>query len=402
MDDALDALLASGDLSDSGCYGLAADEFPGGALQSAWAEGDGGPAAGPPVATAGAKDAIAPRDPLAFYIDELSRYPLLSAAREIELLRRLHSDIGLLMQLLGELGQPDILGSCMAAGADRDKLSPVSVDQAKLLQVCEQLPRAAGVKLSKTQKKVLLRLSGGIRSVREQVINANLRLVVHISKRYWTPLHQFSDLIQEGNLGLLRAIEKYDVHKGYRFSTYAYWWIQQRIFRYVSDSWRVIRLPANITDELRNWRRLTARKAQLAGGGLRPEDARQLDGLDKKYGGNPLVARQHTLSLDVSLGEDSETTLGQTIEARQRPAEDLVQRQALAKLAHQFLENLSPREQTVIRMRFGFGTIEACTRRQIAEQIDVSPERVRQIEQEALDKLKEIAASRYRGLSGFL
>ena len=316
-------------------------------------------------------------DPLLLYLRELSKYPLLTGREEPLLLRQLSDDTRHLQALLAMLLEVDE--------------STIPSDHAGLLKTCSQLLGCPAQPLDRKHRRRLGELHSRVKSARERVINANLRLVVHISKRYWTPLYSMTDLIQEGNLGLLRAVERFDVSKGYRFSTYAYWWIQQRVFRYVSDRWRIIRLPSNVADELRVWKRLSAKKAAAPQRPLPPKEEDKLARLDQKYLGNPLLSTEHTLSLDRPVAEDSAPTLAQTIAIDQPGTDTQVMRDHTAALVHRHIATLSRREQTVIRMRYGIGVTDKYTCREISRQIGVSVERVRQIEHEAIAKLRRNA-----------
>ncbi|TQV67990.1 sigma-70 family RNA polymerase sigma factor [Exilibacterium tricleocarpae] len=329
------------------------------------------PAKPPPASDIEAGDRT--EAPLLLYLREISRYPLLSSAEEAALLQRLSSDVEALTQLLP--GDP----------------SPA--DHAGLLRAATEQLRNPDSGLNRAGRRRLRHLQRRVEATREQVVNANLRLAVHISKRYWSPLYSMTDLIQEGNLGLLRALEKFDITKGYRFSTYAYWWIQQRVFRYVSDRWRIIRLPSNIADELRIWKRLAAKQAAAPDTPLPPAEQTKFDKLDRKYRANELLSAEHTLSLDRPMAEEGSPTLGQSIAGGQASIETQTGRAAVATLIHRHIARLSRREQTVIRMRYGIQMPDSYTCREVAEQVGVSVERVRQIEHEALAKLRDCATA---------
>ncbi len=298
--------------------------------------------------------AIAADDTISLYLKEMARVPLLTTEEETTLARGLEQGHEA-EQRLRQLGY----------GADLDR-----VDELKSI------------------------IRAGNRS-RDHLIKANTRLVVSIAKKYMGQGVPFSDLIQEGNLGLMKAVEKFDYHRGYKFSTYATWWIRQAITRALADQGRTIRVPVHMSDRIRKLHQISRQLEQAWGRKPSPEElAVELEVEPSKVRWMLRVSR-HPVSLERPVGEEEDSELGNFIEDEDAPTPpDAAYHHLLQEKLEDVLSTLTPREARILRLRFGLQNGRSYTLEEVGKKFGLTRERIRQIEGQALRKLRHPRRSR--------
>ncbi|MCK5053925.1 MAG: RNA polymerase sigma factor RpoD [Anaerolineales bacterium] len=292
--------------------------------------------------------AISSDDTVGLYLKEMARVPLLTTEQEVDLAQRIER--GNFSE--DELGNPN----GKLAAQKRSELNGHIQDA---------------------------------RAARDHLIKANTRLVVSIAKRYMGRGVPFLDLIQEGNLGLMKAVEKFDYHRGYRFSTYATWWIRQTITRAIADQGRTIRVPVHMSDRIRRLYKIARQLEQNIGHKPTPEEIAEAMEIDPRKVQWMMRVSWRPLSLETPVGEDEDTELGSFVEDDSTPTPTQTAYQNLLRdKIEEVLATLSPREARILRLRFGLHSGRPCTLEEVGQKFGLTRERIRQIEGKALRRLR--------------
>ena len=309
-------------------------------------------------------DGISIEDPVRMYLKEIGKVPLLSAEEEIT------------------------LAQTMEAGAEAaEKIEAID----ELLETAEGEERE---ELEKQKKELNYIVLDG-EDAKKKLAEANLRLVVSIAKRYVGRGMLFLDLIQEGNLGLIKAVEKFDYRKGYKFSTYATWWIRQAITRAIADQARTIRIPVHMVETINKLIRVSRQLLQELGREPLPEEIAQVMNMPVDRVREILKISQEPVSLETPIGEEEDSHLGDFIQDDNVPVPaDAAAFTLLKEQLVEVLGTLTEREQKVLRLRFGLDDGRARTLEEVGKVFNVTRERIRQIEAKALRKLRHPSRSR--------
>ncbi|MEM6612686.1 MAG: RNA polymerase sigma factor SigC [Cyanobacteria bacterium P01_C01_bin.72] len=354
-------------------------------------------------------DAIARRgsrtttDLVRLYLQEIGRVPLLERDEEVSEAQKVQRHISILEErakaseagndVLQEFSQlVDVHDRLVTQLSHRPSMKRWSMAvgiEIPLLKEKLAVGKQAWAEVIGCDVKELDRIQkNGIRA-KEHMIKANLRLVVSVAKKYQNRGLELLDLIQEGTLGLERAVEKFDPTKGYRFSTYAYWWIRQGITRAIATQSRTIRLPVHITEKLNKIKKAQRKISQEKGRTPKIEDiAKELD-MTAAQIREVLLRVPRSVSLEIKVGKEKDTELGDLLETESASPEETLMRESLQKDLHYLLSELTSREREVIQMRFGFGGEKPFSLAEIGRCLELSRERVRQIEAKALQKLRQ-------------
>ena len=281
----------------------------------------------------------------------------------------------------------------------KDNEALMLMSQAKLRRIVDTL----GVPIEEI-KDINRRMSIGeakARRAKKEMVEANLRLVISIAKKYTNRGLQFLDLIQEGNIGLMKAVDKFEYRRGYKFSTYATWWIRQAITRSIADQARTIRIPVHMIETINKLNRISRQILQEKGREALPEELAEKMEMPEDKVRKVLKIAKEPISMETPIGDDEDSNLGDFIEDKNVEAPmEAATTSGLLHATTDILESLTPREAKVLRMRFGIGMNTDHTLEEVGKQFDVTRERIRQIEAKALRKLRH--PSRSEHLKSFL
>lgn len=342
-------------------------------------------------------------DLVRLYLQEIGRVRLLGRDEEVSEAQRVQRHMAALEQCRKAAEEGDVvLQRYLALIEAHDRLTSILGHRPSLerwaaeanIVVTDLKPTLSEGKrqwaelIGKTLEELETMQSEGI-AAKDHMIRANLRLVVSVAKKYQNRGLELLDLIQEGTLGLERAVEKFDPTKGYRFSTYAYWWIRQGITRAIATQSRTIRLPVHITEKLNKIKKAQRKIAQEKGRTATVEDiAKELE-MTPPQVREVLLRVPRSVSLETKVGKERDTELGDLLPEEGISPEELLMRESLQKDLQQLLTDLTSRERDVIQMRFGLGDGQPYSLAEIGRALDLSRERVRQIEAKALQKLRQ-------------
>ena len=318
-------------------------------------------------------DGVSTEDPVKMYLKEIGKVPLLTADEEIELAKK------------------------MEAG---DEAARNIAEAKEKYEAIEDKKSRKATKLAKDIAAMQLAIDDG-EAAKKRLAEANLRLVVSIAKRYVGRGMLFLDLIQEGNLGLIKAVEKFDYTKGYKFSTYATWWIRQAITRAIADQARTIRIPVHMVETINKLIRVSRQLLQEKGREPMPEEIAEEMNISVERVREILKISQEPVSLETPIGEEEDSHLGDFIQDDNVPSPaDAATATLLREQIDKVLDTLADREQKVLRLRFGLDDGKARTLEEVGKVFNVTRERIRQIEAKALRRLRQ--PGKYKQLKDYL
>jgi len=313
-----------------------------------------------PTANLSAAPKAVSTDLVRTYLQEIGRVPLLTHEQEIYYGKQVQQMMALLT-----------LKADLTTGLDREPTAPEWAEAASL-----------------SEGELERQLLQGQRAKRA-MIEANLRLVVSIAKKYQKRNMEFLDLLQEGALGLERGVEKFDPTRGYKFSTYAYWWIRQAITRAIAQQSRTVRLPIHITEKLNKIKKTQRELAQELGRRATPKDIAIALEMEPNQVRDYLTVARHPLSLDMRVGDNHDTELSELLEDQDSSPDDYATQESLRQDLQNLIAELTPQQRRVIILRYGLEDGNPLSLAKIGHQLSLSRERVRQLEQQALNQLRK-------------